>query len=250
VSDYDADRCTRRAGVAVGSFHFTDLLLLPLIFMTVSAHEFSHGWVASKLGDPTAKERGRLTLNPLKHLSWKYTLVLPVLLYFATLGKFAFGFAKPVPVNPFRLRSYARGWKRPFADMIWVGLIGPAVNLAIVCLLALVVLSGIIPETGVGWNVHVLIYYAILINLVLGMVNLLPVPPLDGSRLVIGLLPHRHAMRILRFELIVFVGLIASLAVVSIMAGGLSHVVLPPLKWAWETLGLRPEHFDRLLNGD
>ena len=230
-------------------FSLTDLLLLPLILVTVSTHEFSHAWVASKLGDPTAKERGRLTLNPLKHLSWKFTLALPILLYVVTLGRFAFGFAKPVPINPYRLRSYARGWKRPFADMIWVGLIGPAVNLGIAGLMVLVVLSGIIPaETKAGWMLLQLVYFMILINLLLGMVNLLPVPPLDGSRLIIGLLPRRHAIRILRYELIVFVGLIASLAVVAILAGGIDKVVLPPLKWVWQVLGLNPEHFDQLLD--
>ncbi len=230
-------------------FSLTDLLLLPLILLTVSTHEFSHAWVASKLGDPTAKERGRLTLNPLAHLSWKFTLALPILLYVVTLGRFAFGFAKPVPINPYRLRSYARGWKRPFADMIWVGLIGPAVNLGIAGLMVLVVLSGIIPaETKAGWTLLQLVYFMILINLLLGMVNLLPVPPLDGSRLIIGLLPRRHAIRILRYELIVFVGLIASLAVVAILAGGIDKVVLPPLKWVWQVLGLNPEHFDRLLD--
>jgi len=222
-----------------------DLFLLPLIVMTVSTHEFSHGWVASKLGDPTAKERGRVTLNPLAHLSWKYTLVLPVALYIITLGQFAFGFAKPVPINPFRLRSYTREWKRPFADIIWVGLVGPAVNLGIACLLALVVLSGLIPETRVGRAVLEIVYFTILINLLLGMINLLPVPPLDGSRLVIGLLPRRQAMYILRHELIVFLMLISTLAAVAILAGGLDKVVLPPLRWAWGVLGLNPEHINQ-----
>lgn len=225
-----------------------DLLWLPLILVTVSTHEFSHGWIASKLGDPTAKERGRLTLNPIKHLSWKFTLVLPVFLYIATLGRFALGFAKPVPVNPFRLRSYEQQWRRPFADMIWVGLIGPAVNLGIAGLMALLVLSGIIPaQTRAGWLLLELVHFVILINLLLGMVNLLPVPPLDGSRLVIGLLPGRHAARILRYELIVFVGLIASLAVVAILAGGVDRIIVPPLRWVWQLLGLNPEHFDQLL---
>jgi Zn-dependent protease len=225
------------------------VLLLPLILVTVSTHEFSHGWVASKLGDPTAKERGRLTLNPLKHLSWKYTLVLPVLLFFATLGRFAFGFAKPLPVNPFRLRSYEQQWRRPFADMIWVGLIGPAVNLAIVGLMTLLVLSGIIPaETRAGSLLLRFVYYVILINLVLGMINLLPVPPLDGSRLLIGLLPGRYAMRVLRYELFMFAGLIAVLAVVAILVGGVHELVLPPLRWAWHLLGLNPEHFNQILD--
>jgi len=231
-------------------FSFTDLLLLPLILVTVSTHEFSHGWVASKLGDPTAKERGRLTLNPLKHLSWKYTLVLPVLLYVATLGRFAFGFAKPVPVNPLRLRSYARCWRRPFADMIWVGLVGPAVNLAIAGLLVLLVHSGLIPmENRVGRLVIELVYWVILFNLLIGLVNLLPVPPFDGSRLIIGLLPERYAIRILRHELFVLVGFIAALAVAAIMAGGLVKLLLPPLRWVWHTLGLNAEHFDQLFLG-
>jgi Zn-dependent protease len=229
-------------------FSPVDVLLLPLILVTVSTHEFSHGWVASKLGDPTAKERGRLTLNPLKHVSWKYTLVLPVLLFLATLGRFAFGFAKPLPVNPLRLRSYEQQWRRPFADMIWVGLIGPAVNLAIVALMVLLVRSGIIPaETRVGALLLRLVYYIILINLFLGLINLLPVPPLDGSRLVIGLLPGRYAMRILRYELFVFAGFIALLAVVAILAGGIHEVVLPPLRWIWHVLGLNAADFDQIL---
>ena len=225
-----------------------DLLLLPLIALTVSTHEFSHGWMAWKLGDPTAKERGRLTLNPLKHLSWKFTLVLPVLLYLATWGRFAFGFAKPVPVNPLRLRSYTQGWKRPFADMIWVGLIGPAVNLGIAGLMALVVHSGVIPATKAGQAVLELVYFMILINLLLGMVNLLPVPPLDGSRLIIGLLPRRQAVIVFRYELVLFVGLIASLAVVAILAGGLHKVILPPVEWMWRMIGLNPAHFSQLFD--
>jgi Zn-dependent protease len=225
-----------------------DLLMLPLLAVTVSTHEFSHGWMASLLGDPTAKERGRLTLNPLKHLSWKFTLVLPVLLYVATLGRFAFGFAKPVPVNPLRLRSYSKHWKRPFADMIWVGLIGPAVNLAIAFLAALLVRSGVIPDVGIGRAVLHLAYFLIVFNLLLGMVNLLPVPPLDGSRLFIGLLPRRHAVFILRHELIMFVMCIVALAVVSVLAGGIQNVVLPPLKWAWTVLGLDPAQFNQVLS--
>ncbi len=223
-------------------------LMVPLLLLTVSTHEFSHAWVASKLGDPTAKERGRLTLNPLKHLSWKLTVALPVLLLVATLGRFVFALARPVPVNPLRLRSYTQGWKRPFADMIWVGLIGPAVNLAIAFIMVLVVSSGVIPRTKVGQALLELAYFVILINLLLGMVNLLPVPPLDGSRLIIGLLPRRQAVFILRYELVIFVGLIASLAVVAILAGGLHKVVLPPLAWVWRTLGLNPAHFSQLFD--
>jgi len=227
-------------------FSPTDVLLLPLIAITVSTHEFSHGWVASKLGDPTAKERGRVTLNPLAHFSWKYTLVLPVLLYFATFRHFTFALAKPVPVNPFRLRSYTRDWKRPFADMIWVGLVGPAVNLGIACLMALIVLSGVFPATRVGTALLDVAYFIILLNLLLGMINLLPVPPLDGSRLIIGLLPRRHAMYILRHELIMFLMFISAFAAVVILAGGIQEVVVPPLRWAWGLLGLSLEYFDQL----
>ncbi|MBN1917120.1 MAG: site-2 protease family protein [Verrucomicrobia bacterium] len=231
------------------SFSVTDLLLLPLILVSVSAHEFSHGWMASMLGDQTARDRGRLTLNPFKHLSWKFTLVLPILVYIATLGHFAFGFAKPVPINPLQLRSYRRNWQRPFADMIWVGLIGPAVNLVFVCLLTLLVFSGALADGDSGWALRKLVCFAILINLLYAMVNLLPLPPFDGSRLIIGLLPQRHAIRILRYELIMFVGIIAGLALVSVLAGGMDNVVLPLLRWAWRALGLSLGDFDRLLNG-
>jgi len=216
------------------------LLLMPLFLLTVSTHEFSHAWVASKLGDPTAKERGRLTLNPLAHLSWKLTVALPILVLVATQLRFIFLLAKPVPINPFRLRSYVRGWRCPFADMIWVGLVGPAVNLAIASLLALVVLSGVFPDTRIGQAVLHLVYLVILINLFLGMINLLPIPPLDGSRLIIGLLPHRYAIFILRYELVMLVAVISALALVAILAGGIDKIMLPPLKWAWSLLGLNP----------
>jgi segregation and condensation protein A len=156
--------------------------------------------------------------------------VLPVLLYVATLGRFAFGFAKPVPVNPLRLRSYARCWGRPFADMIWVGLVGPAVNLAIAGLLVLLVLSGVLPtESRAGRVVVDLVYWVILFNLLIGLVNLLPVPPFDGSRLIIGLLPERYAIRILRHELFVLAAFIAALALAAVLAGGLVKLLLPPL---------------------
>jgi Zn-dependent protease len=167
-----------------------------LIFLaSVILHECAHGWVADKLGDPTAKLAGRLTLNPLRHIDLVGTVLLPAFLL-VMRAPFIFGWAKPVPVNFTRLNS-------PKRDIIWVGLAGPLVNIILA-----IGLSQLFRFPFSSWA-YPWIAGAVMINLVLAVFNMLPVPPLDGSRLVMGLLPSRLGLAYSRLEpygiLIVFV---------------------------------------------
>ena len=157
-----------------------EFLKLTLIFFyAVILHECAHGWIAYKLGDPTAKLLGRLTLNPVKHVDPIGTVLLPIMLLMMN-SPVVFGWAKPVPVNFMNLRH-------PKRDMIWVGLGGPFVNI----LLALFFSQFLRIHLSISDNR--LIESAIMINLVLAIFNLMPIPPLDGSRLIMGLLPGRYA---------------------------------------------------------
>ena len=166
------------------------------IFLAVVLHELAHGVVAYRLGDPTAKQAGRLTLNPLAHVDPMGTVVVPLLLIFLK-SPFLFGWAKPVPVNPFYLKD-------PKRDMIWVGLAGPATNLLIAAasgfLFKFLLTLRFSPEGALtGTWLTILAPLAIMaknsaiINVVLAVFNLLPVPPLDGGRILAGLLPPRQA---------------------------------------------------------
>lgn len=153
-------------------------------------HECSHGWVAYRCGDPTAKSAGRLTLNPLKHIDPVGTVILPgtlLILRFLGYQTFVFGWAKPVPVNFARLRH-------PRRDMMIVGLAGPLTNIALAFLFSRLVF---IP--GVSFA-HPLLGLAIYVNLLLAVFNLVPVPPLDGSRFVMWLLPSQLARRYAMLE--------------------------------------------------
>lgn len=156
-------------------------ILILLIAMTV--HEVSHGFVAYGLGDDTAKRAGRLTLNPLRHIDPFWTLLLPAMLYFATGGRFMIGMAKPVPVNFSNL-------KNPRRDMILVALAGPLVN---------VVLAGALAFFYKIANNEYLLY-GVYLNLGLACFNMIPLPPLDGSRVLGGLLPREWACGYFRLE--------------------------------------------------
>ncbi len=164
---------------------------LPVLF-AITVHEAAHGYAARHFGDNTAYMLGRVTLNPLKHIDPIGTIAMPLLLYFATSGAFLFGYAKPVPVNFGQLRN-------PKRDMIWVALAGPASNFAQALLwaLALVLLAAL----GVQEPFFVKMAQAgILVNLVMWAFNLFPLPPLDGGRILVGLLPHRQAEMVSRIE--------------------------------------------------
>jgi Zn-dependent protease len=157
--------------------------------LAVIVHEVSHGWLALRLGDPTALEAGRLTLNPFKHIDPVGTVLLPMVML-VMRAPFVFGWAKPVPINAMNLRH-------PKRDMLWVGAAGPAANflLAFSVALCLKVAGGWIPPIGIS-----LAKTLILINLVLGTFNLLPIPPLDGSRILVGILPVPWARILLNLE--------------------------------------------------
>jgi Zn-dependent protease len=164
---------------------------LPVLF-AITVHEAAHGYAARYFGDNTAYSLGRISLNPLKHIDPIGTLLMPLLLYFATAGAFLFGYAKPVPVNFGRLRH-------PKRDMIWVALAGPGANLlqALLWGIVLIVLIG----SGVDEYFFLKMCDAGLkVNLALFAFNLFPIPPLDGGRILVGLLPWRQAAWLARVE--------------------------------------------------
>ena len=162
---------------------------LPVLF-AITIHEAAHGYVARALGDNTAQMLGRVTLNPIKHIDPFGTILLPLLLYFTT--PFLIGYAKPVPVNFGQLRH-------PKRDMIWVALAGPASNLIQALLWAL----GFTLLTASGFEEPFFLLMCmagVLTNLVLAAFNLFPFPPLDGGRILVGLLPYRQAVALSRLE--------------------------------------------------
>lgn len=166
----------------VGEFLILFILLLPV--MTV--HEFAHGWVASKLGDNTARYSGRVTLNPLAHIDPFWTFLLPLLLYLSS--RFFIAAAKPVPINYWSL-------KNPKRDTALIGASGPLANFIFAVVLSLIL--KILPlNQALGFVFHQLIF----LNIMLGVFNLVPVPPLDGSRILIGLLPADLSAQYARIE--------------------------------------------------
>ncbi len=164
---------------------------LPVLF-SITVHEAAHGYVARHFGDSTAYMLGRMTLNPLKHIDPIGTILMPLLLYFSTSGAFVFGYAKPVPVNFGNLRH-------PKRDMVWVALAGPASNFVQAILWALLLFA--LLAAGVDEPFFVQMARAgILVNLVMWAFNLFPLPPLDGGRVLAGLLPARQALWLSRIE--------------------------------------------------
>ena len=186
--------------------------VVPVLF-AITLHEAAHGWVASLFGDHTARMMGRVTLNPIKHVDPVGTLLVPsVLILFGT--GFIFGWAKPVPINFNALKSAKTG-------VIWVALAGPIANI-IMAIGWLVVLNF---STGAGSNLLLLMAGAgIFINLLLAVFNMLPIPPLDGSRVVSALLPKPLAYQYNKIEQYGFFILIGLM-----FLGGFKYIVLPPL---------------------
>lgn len=203
---------------------------LPVLF-AITVHEAAHGYAARHFGDNTAWKMGRVTLNPMAHIDPIGTVLMPLLLYFATSGAFLFGYAKPVPVRFGNLR-------RPKRDMVWVALAGPGANLAQALLWGalLYILHGV----GVAEPFFLkMCQGGVLVNVVMFAFNLFPLPPLDGGRIVVGLLPMKQAMAFSRIEpygffivmALVVTGVISSLWMQPVMALTFSFVelILTPL---------------------
>jgi Zn-dependent protease len=189
------------------------IMLVPGIFAVV-CHEVSHGYVAYKFGDPTAKTMGRLTLNPFKHIDPLGLLMLFII---------KIGWAKPVPVNFNNLRN-------PKRDMIWVAAAGPITNFLLATLSALLI-RGIIEiyeivPIYISEPVLLMLVFSVFINLVLAIFNLIPVPPLDGGRVVVGFLPSRLSLAYSRIEPY---GMIGIILIVVLFPSILSMLIIPPL---------------------
>ncbi len=189
--------------------------ILPIL-LAVTVHEAAHGYVANALGDPTAKQAGRLTLNPFRHVDWLGTIIVPLLMYIFT--QFVFGWAKPVPINAARLRDPRRG-------MFLVAAAGPGVNILMAVGWALVTAFAINGLDGGAWYAEPLALMGqvgIFINLILAVFNLLPILPLDGGRMLVSVLPASWGAVLGRLEPW---GL--PIVVVLLVSGALSAILWP-----------------------
>jgi Zn-dependent protease len=200
------------------------VLIVPGFLLAITVHEFAHGYVALQFGDPTAQRAGRLTFNPLSHLDPFGSLFLVL----SAISGFGIGWAKPVPVD-------ARNLRKPLSDMMWISLGGPVANLITAIALAFLLrgafsaLTGTVPSPSAAAILQPalgMLQYAIRINIVLAVFNLIPIPPLDGSKILQGLLPFRQAAALERIEPYGFMIMLALL-----VSGAISYIIVPPIRF-------------------
>ena len=217
---------------------FTILILLLVILFAITVHEAAHGWAAFKLGDPTAQIMGRVTINPIAHIDPIGTILLPVIL--VIMGAPPFGWAKPVPVNPLNLRN-------PKRDNLLISAAGPVSNfmVAFAAMVTLLILKGLIPRIdyflraylspgGFSRGFHpleglaLILFYAVVLNVFLAVFNLIPIPPLDGSGILLGLISDEAAQmveRIRPFGFIIILGLFY-LRILDLIFNPIQYVIL------------------------
>ncbi len=214
---------------------------LPVLF-AITLHEVAHGWIARMFGDNTADAMGRLTLNPFKHIDPIGTIAVPALMVILPTP-YVFGWAKPVPINPQNLRD-------PKGNMVWVAIAGPLANLAMTLLwtgVALLLSTPLLPVGLLGQQLILMGVAGILINLILMVLNLLPIPPLDGGRIAVGLLPQPASRWVAYLEPF---GL--PILLLLLFTGGLGFLLGGPFYYLarlFLTLGgVQPEHLQALFN--
>lgn len=180
------------SGLDINGFLLNASIWALPVLLAITLHEAAHGWAAAKLGDPTARLMGRVTLNPFAHVDLVGTVLIPLALLLMS-APFLFGYAKPVPVNFSRLRN-------PRRDMALVALAGPASNILLAILGALAFhLVPVLPDSATQWAAEML-QRLVLLNLILAVFNMLPIPPLDGGRILVSILPDWAAWKVARLE--------------------------------------------------
>lgn len=202
---------------------------LPLL-LAITLHEAAHAWVAFKLGDNTAKRLGRVSFNPIVHIDPFGTVLLPLLLLISGTG-FMFGYAKPVPVNFNQLNH-------PRKDMVWVALAGPAANILLLISAALLInVLGLVPEFAREWFAENM-FNMILINAILAVFNMLPIPPLDGGRVAVGILPSflsRPLSRVEPYGMLIIIMLIFIIPVgggyLGLNINVFQYIIFPPVEF-------------------